>query len=154
VKDRVTELARNVLGPELNGLRFRRRRRIFWRERSDVCQVVALVMSPWGTRTSSSFDVFLGVYWHDVEKLQRKASSSRKMPPPHYECTFSIDLGWTTPRRLQKSWDINQKTNLANLGHELLSDLLKYGLPWLEYRSTLRHALERHRYLRPEGHSL
>lgn len=146
VKDRVTLLAKEVLGLQLKGRGFRRNGRIFWRNSSEVCQVITLRMTPWGTRDDSEFDVFLGAYWHEVEKLLGNSSSER-MPPLESQCTFRIDLGWTTPARLQKSWALNLKTDLVELGEQVLNDLVDFGLPWLDYRSDLKYALESTRYL-------
>jgi hypothetical protein len=150
VKDRVTELAREVLGPYLSARGFRRNGRTFWRNGADVCQIITLSMSRWGTKATSDFDVFLGVFWHDVEKVLGNPSSER-MPPPEYRCTFRIDLGWTTPKRLQRSWKVDLTSDLSKLGNEVMKDVANFGLPWLDYRSNLRHALDAKRYLKPDG---
>jgi hypothetical protein len=149
-KERVTELARDGLGSHLKALGFLRKERIFWRDSAEVCHVIALPMSRWGTKYVSSFDVFLGVFWHDVEKILRNPSVGR-MPPPEYRCTFRVDLGWLTPSRLQKSWYVDETTDLKQLGKQVLANLTRYGLPWLDYRSQLKNALDCSRYLRSMG---
>jgi hypothetical protein len=138
------------LGPYLKAQGFRRRERVFWRDSADLCHVIVLQMNRFGTRRASSFDVFLVVFWHRVEEILRNPSAGR-MPPPEYRCTFRVDLGWLTPARLQKSWDVDETTELAQLGNDVLADLTNYGLPWLEYRSSLEKVTECTRYLRPVG---
>ena len=106
-------------------------------------------MNRWGTAAASDFDAFLGVFWHDVEKILRNPSAG-KMPPPEYRCTFRIDLGWTTPKRKQSSWKVTATSDLTAIGHRICRQLDAYGVPWLAYRSDLRNALKTTRYLQRE----
>ena len=133
VKDRVTDMARDQLGPAMKAFGFRRRGRVFWRDGTDVCHVVTIAMNRFGTRDESKFDVRLGVFWHRVEAVLQNPSVG-KMPPPEYRCTFRIDLGRTMPNLPKLWWKVTSTTDYATLGLEVLDDLQQYGLPWFEYR--------------------
>jgi hypothetical protein len=153
VKDHVTEMVRDVLGPYMKDAGFRRRGRLFWRDGNDVCHVVTVVMSPWGTRNQSSFKVELGVFWHQVEMILHD-NPIEKMPPQLVSCTFQIDLGWTVAQPPKLSWEVTLATDLEALGREVWEQLRDYGFRWLEYRSDLSRSLEWERYRRSEGRGL
>jgi Domain of unknown function (DUF4304) len=150
VKDRITLLARDLLGPTLKAKGFRRTSRTFWKNSNDVCLVIALTSSWTNTRDVGRFVVYLGVFWHKVEALLGNSAVGR-LPPPQYKCTFRIDLGWTTPTRLQKSWQVDLRTDLKAVGDEILSDLLRYGLPWLRYRSQWKNVTAKQRFRKNSG---
>jgi hypothetical protein len=150
VKDLVTAMARDVLGPRMKDAGFRRTGRVFWRNGPEVCHVAAIVMSRWGSCRESSFDVQLGVFWHRVEKILRNPSA-RKMPPPEYRCTFRIDLGRAISLPPRPSWEVNRNSDFGSIGREVLEHLLEHGLAWFEYRSDLRRVLEWKRYTRSDG---
>jgi hypothetical protein len=149
-KHGVTDMVRDVLGPEMKAAGFRRNGRTFWRDGPEVCHVAVVAMSRWGSSEKSSFDVQLGVFWHRVEKFLKNPSVGR-MPPPEYRCTFRIDLGRTISMPPKRSWEVTGASNFDALGREVLKDLREYGLPWFEYRSDLKRALEWKRYARRES---
>ena len=153
IKKRLVEMAKKILEPELQKSGFKRSGQNFWRNNEAVCHVISPQLKWFGTATHGGFDIFLGVLWHEIESALGN-SLPRKMPPAYRRCTFTVDLGWVTPTRLQRSWELSIETNLANLGDAILSDLVAYGIPWLEYRSDLKHALEWKKFRRQEGRGL
>jgi len=76
------------------------------------------------------------------------------VPPPEYQCTFRIDLASTVPGEPRPRWDVTGTTDYSALAREVLDDLQRYGLPWLDYRSDLNRSLEWKRYRRPIGGDL
>jgi hypothetical protein len=150
VKDRVTAMARDVLGPEMKSAGFRRSGRTFWRDAADVCHVATIAMSRWGSSDESSFDVQLGVFWHRVEAILDNPSVAR-MPPPEYRCTFRIDLGRVISMPPKPSWRVTHGTDMDSLGEKVWRALRDYGFTWFEYRSNLKRTLECTRYATPEG---
>jgi hypothetical protein len=152
VKDAVTRMVRDVLGPEMKAAGFRRRGRTFWRDGPELCHVATVTMSRWGSSDKGSFDIQLGVFWHAVEKFLKNPSAA-KMPPPEYHCTFRIGLGSVISFPSKPSWEVSRTTNFEALGREVLNDLREYALPWFEYRSDLKRTLEWKRYARrqPDG---
>src|SRR4051794_16758941 len=95
VKGRVTAMAREIIGPEMKAVGFRRSGRVFWRDAPEVCHVASVEMNRWGSSDDNTFRVALGVFWHGVERILENPSAG-KMPPPHYRCTFHTDLGRVT----------------------------------------------------------
>jgi hypothetical protein len=150
VKDRVTGMVRDILGPEMKAAGFRRTGRVFWRNGPEVCHVATVAMSRWGSSDQSSFDVQLGVFWHHIEAILGNPSVG-KVPPPEYRCTFRIDLGRIISMPPKPSWKVTQRSDFAALGREVWNDLRDYGLPWFDYRSDLKRCLEWKKYATPEG---
>jgi hypothetical protein len=148
VKDLVTQMIRDLVTPRMKAEGFRRTGRTFWRDGPEVCHVAHVLMNRWGSATESSFDVHLGVFWHRVEKLLDNPSLG-KMPPPEFRCTFRFNVG-RLATKLSKppkpDWRVTLKTDFDTLGREVLADLLKYALPWFEYRSDLKRALDSKRF--------
>ena len=145
IKDRVTEMVRDVVGPGMKVVGFRRSGRMFWRNRADVCHVAHVQMNRWGTSQESDFCVLLGVFWHDVEKLLGK-SAAIKMPPPEYKCTVRIELGRVVSTPPKPAWKVTLKSDYAAIGQDLLNDLLNQGSKWFESRSALSGVLDSERY--------
>jgi hypothetical protein len=150
VKDRVTTMTRDVLGPEMKSAGFRRSGRAFWRDGPDVCHVASIEMNRWGSSDASSFGVALGVFWHRVEAILGNPSAG-KMPPPEYRCTFRIDLGRAVSMPPKPEWRVTHRSNYDAIGAEVWHDLLKYGFAWFNYRSDLKRTLEWKRYATPQG---
>jgi hypothetical protein len=150
VKDRVTAMTRDVLGPEMKVAGFRRSGRVFWRDGPDVCHVVSVEMNRWGSSDANSFGVALGVFWHRVEAILENPSAG-KMPPPEYRCTFRIDLGRVISMPPKREWRVTHRSNYDVIGAEVWRDLRDYGFAWLKYRSDLKRTLEWKRYATPEG---
>lgn len=149
VKDRVTAMTREVLGPEMQAAGFRRAGRLFWRDGPDTCQVVNIVMNPWGSRDDSTISIALGVFWHRVEAILEN-SALGMMPPPVHRCTFRIDLGRVISMPPKPEWRVTQRSNYEKLAKEVWHDLRDYGFAWLNYRSDLKRVLEWKRYTTPE----
>jgi hypothetical protein len=150
VKDRVSEMVRDVVGPGMKVAGFRRTGRVFWRNSLDVCHVAHVEMSRWGSSRESSFHVHLGVFWHQVEGILENPSVG-KMPPPAYRCTFRIDLGRTISMPPKPTWKVTLASDFHSIGRDVLGDLQQYAPPWFEYRSALNRVLEWKRYTKPEG---
>ncbi len=150
VKDRVTAMVRDVLGPEMKAAGFRRSGRTFWRDGPDVCHVVSVKMNRWGSRQHSTVGVALGVFWHRVEAILENPSTG-KVPPPEHRCTFRIDLGRVVAMPPKLEWRVTRGSNLHAIGSDVWRDLRRYGFAWFEYRSDLKRALEWKRYAKPEG---
>jgi hypothetical protein len=148
-KDRVIQMAREVLAPALAKHGFRRTGRKFWRNDKKICQLIDLQMSRWGTSDSGSFSVGLGVFWHEVEEVLLNPARKR-MPPPEHRCTYRIELGRTAPR-LHLSWHVDQATDINQIGKEVLDEVLGHGIPWLEFRSDIRNVSNHMRYTQKEG---
>jgi Domain of unknown function (DUF4304) len=145
VNDRVTAMARDVLGPKMKEAGFRRSGRVFWREGPEVCHVASIEMSRWGSSDDSCFNVALGVFWHHVEAVLENPSTG-KMPPPEFRCTFRIDLGRVLSTPPMPGWRVTSKSNFDAIGAKVWDDLRDHGLAWMEYRSKLKHTLEWNRY--------
>jgi hypothetical protein len=145
VKELVNEMTQEVVGPGLKAAGFRRRGRVFWRDRPDVCHVAHVQMNRWGTSQASDFCVLLGVFWHKVEKLRAK-STAIKMPPPEYKCTVRIELGRVVSTPPKRAWKVALDSDYAAIGEDVLKDLLTYGLKWFESRSALASVLDSKRY--------
>ena len=150
VKDRVSAMVRDVLGPPMKAAGFRRAGRVFWRNGPDVCHVAAVQMSRWGSKESSSFSVLLGVYWHYVEQVLENPSLE-KMPPLEWHCTFRIDLGGTISSPPRPDWEVTQTSDFDALGQDVWAGMRDYGLPWFEYRSDATRTLEWKRYAKYTG---
>jgi hypothetical protein len=146
VKDRVTGMARDVLGPEMRHLGFRRTDRLFWKDSESVCQIVSLVMNRWGSSTASSVDMHLGVYWHQVERTLVDAPVP-KVPPPSWRCTITANLLHLMPPEARGQRPIDLATDLDNMGAKLMQDLKQHGFPCLDYYSQLENVLNMRRYL-------
>lgn len=66
VKDCVTEMIRDIVGPGMKSAGFRRNSRVFWRDRPGVSHVAHVQMNRWGTSQESDFCIQLGVLWYKV----------------------------------------------------------------------------------------
>jgi hypothetical protein len=150
VKDRLTQMARDVLEPGLKPLGFRRSGRKFWRDDGKTCQVICLTMNRWGDSRRSSVDVDLGVFWHEVAEVMRDPAR-HKMPPPEHRCTFRIRLEGTRHEGPCRTWEVRLDADMQKLGRDLLDEIKEHGLQWLAYRSEIRNALDITRYLRKDG---
>lgn len=140
VKDHVTEMARNILGPELKQLGFRRSGRKFWRDSLTTCQIIDIYMGRWGTSVRGQFGVMLSVFWHEVEALLHNPAVG-KMPAGLHSCTFNADLEWLTGNQRPKRWDVELPCDMSAIGREVLGGIMELGIPWLEHRSRLEYAL-------------
>ena|SRR5687768_5091695 len=127
VKDRVTAMVRDVLGPEMKAAGFRRSGRTFWRDGPDVCHVVSVKMNRWGSRQHSTVGVALGVFWHRVEAILENPSTG-KVPPPEHRCTFRIDLGRVVAMPPKLEWRVTRGSNLHAIGSDVRRDLRRYIL--------------------------
>jgi Domain of unknown function (DUF4304) len=145
VKDRVTEMIRDIVGPGMKAAGFRRNGRVFWRDQPDVCQVVHVQMNRWGTSQQSDFCVLLGVFWHKVEELLQNPSAT-KMPPPEYKCTIRIELGRVVSTPPKRPWTVTLDSDYAAIGQDVLSDLRRHGMKWFESRSAFSGVLDSKRY--------
>ena|SRR5688572_12216800 len=150
VKDRVTAMVRDVLGPEMKAAGFRRSGRVFWRNGPDVCHVASVEMNRWGSSDASSFGVALGVFWHRVEAVLGNPTA-RKMPPSEYRCTFRIDLGRVISMPPKPEWRVTHRSNYDAIAAEVWRDLRDYGFAWLKYRSDLKRTLKWKRYATRES---
>ena len=107
-------------------------------------------MDRWGSAGESSFGVHLGVFWHQVEAILESPSFG-KLPPPERHCTFRIDLGRTVMMPPKPWWKVDHASDYDAIAVEVLGDLIEFGVPWLDYRSSLKHSLDWKRYATPEG---
>lgn len=146
VKDQVGKMVVDILGPSMKASGFRRRGRIFWRDGPWVCQVAAIVVDRWGSSVESSFDVRLGVFWHEVESVLENPSVGR-MPPPEYRCTFRIGLAALSKKPPGPDWKVTTASDFRAIGVEVLAAMQGHGFGWFSYRSDVKHGLDRKRYL-------
>jgi hypothetical protein len=140
VKSRLAEMTKNHLGPWMKSLGFRRRGRIFWREREQVCQTVRLELSSFGTSVRGTLYLEIGVFWHKVEELLGNPSSGR-MPPREYHNTFRVRLN--SHKGAQHADRISINDDFSLHASAIQQDLITLGFPWLDLRSDLRTVLNR-----------
>jgi hypothetical protein len=123
------------IGVHLRGLDFRKKRNAFFRSTEHGWIAIDFQASQFGTRERVSFTVNLAV--HFVE-LREDADDRLTLGLAHID---HQRIGHLLPQARDFWWHLEPETDVKSVSDELVSDLDRYAIPWLERRQVFSEAL-------------
>jgi hypothetical protein len=127
------EMLAEHIWPALKDKGFKRSKSTFHRPIDENWEVVNLQRSYYSDRDEVRFTVNVAV---GIERLREGALTwADDKRPPEYKCHFRERLGILLSGR-DTWWSVTPDTNTAELAGSVLLAVERYGLPWLEARST------------------
>jgi hypothetical protein len=141
--DLITRIVQNDLKPVLQARGFRKKAALFWRDNGEVIDVITVQKSQSNDASGARFTINLGLYWKRLQELSGRVA----LLPREYDCTVQARIGGLLPERTDLWWEINS-TETTVVSADVVSKLLRYGLPWLEAGHTVEKTFE---YLEQRG---
>ena len=126
----IDEVIRLELSKSVKAAGFKKRGRNFHRTLPECVQLVNVQASQWNSGANGSFTLNLGVWFPAVAKVARRLTGRNL--PREVDCTVRQRIGFLTPERLDKWWEVASETNLQDLSKECAGVFSSCGLPWLE----------------------
>jgi len=134
IKILIDTTIRNGVAQELKAAGFKKEDRTWRRPAALGTQVLNIQANKWNEASDGSFTINLGVYFPAAVTLHGRGEPTAR--PFEYDCFVRERIGFLRPEGSDFWWTIGASTNLELLGQQVASDLVRYGLPWLESVSS------------------
>jgi hypothetical protein len=140
----IATISKDACQPLLAPLGFRRSAPHFWRLTDGLSHCVNFQASAWGTRDGGSFTINLGV----SSPALYESAFGRQFPkvPASPLWPISTRIGFVMPAPQRDLWwDIDESTDVAKIGVDVVETLRNHAIPWFERlstRSELKTAVE------------
>ena len=122
---------------------FRRSAPNYWRLVDGLSQCVNFQASAWGSQEAGCFTINLGI--SSPALFERFIGRNFPKVPTATLWPVSARIGFVMPAHRDLWWDVDETTNVAELGDQVADTLQNYAVPWFESLATrkeLIHAFE------------
>lgn len=133
-------MVRNGLSPFLKTFGFRRRGNSFARPFTNGFDVLGVQKSPWGSKSSTSFTVHIGICWPRAQELLGR--SVDRMPFSVSHCTVFRCIGHIMPEHQDFWWKVRADSSTDAIQLDLLERVERYVTPWFEWGHDIAHTLQ------------
>lgn len=130
----LVDAAVTPLSAALREAGFKKSVRRFHKDAGEARMLLEVQASQWNQENSARFTINLAVY---VPSILRKLGEEVG-PPPKSEvgCTWGERIGFVTPERLDRWWQLDGEESVANVSSQVVDTVRRYALPWLETAAT------------------
>lgn len=134
-RERYDAMIKAPIGVHLRGLDFRKKRNTFFRPTEHGWIAIDFQASQFGTRESVSFTINLAI---NVVELRADGDDRLSLGLTHID---HQRIGHLLPQARDFWWRLEPETDLKFVSGELVRDLDRYAIPWLEQRQVFGAAL-------------
>jgi hypothetical protein len=132
----IDSLIIKTIDPVLKAAGYRKRIHTWHLKFDEIFRVCNLQLNKWNTSSEATFTVNLGVFHPDFNH-QRNSPLKPVDVPKEYHCNVRIRIGQVMPGQTDHWWNIAKTHDNNKVAVDLLGNLERFALPWLDSFTTL-----------------